>query len=287
MSRTDTLKHYTETFIEQSRTGLLAAIGAGDAAVDRALAAVGTVRSRAGALPGEAQVQADLAVKEARARAEQARERAAQAATETRARAASAAEQAGDAATSARSAVSTVAATVRPEAVLGTVSSLVGAARAQAVSTLTELAGRGGKVVEELRSQPVVRRVAGRTEQAVDAVADTVEEALAETAETVGEASDKVTSVAQKTKARADKAVAEAEKDTEAAAATTKRRVRAAAAPKAPKKPAVQVTVDQGPARTTAATRSAEVIPAASASTPVPDPTAVPAKAITPADSAS
>jgi L-asparaginase II len=70
MSHTDTLKHYGETLVGTSRTGLLAAIGAGDAAVDAARSVVITVRNRAEALPGEAQVQADLAVKEARTRAE-------------------------------------------------------------------------------------------------------------------------------------------------------------------------------------------------------------------------
>ncbi|PZA22113.1 hypothetical protein DMO24_06645, partial [Modestobacter versicolor] len=65
MSRTDTLKSYGETLVDTGRTGLLAAIGAGDAAVDAAVtrsrAVFGTVRTRAEALPGEAQVQADLA----------------------------------------------------------------------------------------------------------------------------------------------------------------------------------------------------------------------------------
>ena len=36
MSRTDTLKSYGETLVETGRTGLLAALGAGDVAVDRA-----------------------------------------------------------------------------------------------------------------------------------------------------------------------------------------------------------------------------------------------------------
>jgi heparin binding hemagglutinin HbhA len=267
MSTTDTLKQYGETLVESSRTGLLAAIGAGDVAVERARSTVGIVRTRAEALPGEAQAQADLAVKEARIRAEQARARAAQATADARARAAQAAEQAGDAASSARSAVSSAVATVRPETVLATVSTLVGAARAQAVSTLVELAGRGEKVVEELRSQPLVRRVAGRAEQTVDAVAETVEDTLAETADTVEAASNEVTSVAQKIAARADKAVEEATSSTEAAAETTKRRVRATTAPKAD---------DKGTGRGTKRTTTVETVEAST--TPVPDPTAVPAK---------
>ena len=94
MSTTDTLKHYGETLVEQSRTGLLVTIGLGDVAVERARTVVGTVRTRPEALPGEAQVQADLAAKEARTRAEQARARAAAAAAEARLRATTAAEPA-------------------------------------------------------------------------------------------------------------------------------------------------------------------------------------------------
>ncbi|MCW2696211.1 MAG: uncharacterized protein JWR62_1296, partial [Modestobacter sp.] len=54
MNTTDTLKHYGDAVVEQSRTGLLAAIGAGDAAVEAARALVESLRARAEALPGEA-----------------------------------------------------------------------------------------------------------------------------------------------------------------------------------------------------------------------------------------
>lgn len=289
MSRTDTSKHYDtfkHTFVEQGRTGLLAAIGAGDAAVDRARSVVGSLRSRAEALPGEAQVQADLAVKEARTRAEQARARAAQTSAEARVRAG----QAGDAAVSARNAVTHAAATVRPETVVGTVTNLVGAARSQAVETLAELADRGEKVVDELRSQPVLRRVAGRTERTVDlvadAAADTVGDVLAETSGTVDAASDRVTSVAQKTKARAGKAIDEAEQGTEAAAASAKRAASAASAPvtNGLDAPAVDtaVPVDKPAGNKTPAKKAADRMSPTTASTAtLPDPTAVPAKSST------
>ena len=72
----NTLKYYGETVAVQNKTVLLAAVGAGDLAVERARAVVGTLRTRAEALPGEAQVQIDLAAKEARTRAEEAADRA-------------------------------------------------------------------------------------------------------------------------------------------------------------------------------------------------------------------
>jgi heparin binding hemagglutinin HbhA len=238
MTTTDTLKHYGEALVEQSRTGLLAAIGAGDAAVEAARTVVEGLRARAEALPGEAQVQADLAVKEARTLAEQARERAEQA----RERAAAA------------------AGTVKPEHVLDTVVTLVAAARTQAVHALTELAGRGEKVVGELR---------GRTDQTVDAAVDTVaatvEDTLAEAGDAVVTASNTVTSMAQKTAAKADRVAEEAAQDTEAAAQATKRRVRTATA-KA-----------EAPVRKPRGQRSPEAAATVS-DTPVPDPTAIPAK---------
>ena len=43
----NTLKHYGETVAIQNRTVLLAAVGAGDLAVERARAVVGTRRIRA------------------------------------------------------------------------------------------------------------------------------------------------------------------------------------------------------------------------------------------------
>ena len=249
MSRTGTLKSYGETLVDTGRTGLLAAIGAGDAAVDvavdRARSVLGTVRSRAEALPGEAQVQADLAAKEARARAEQA-----------------------------RAAVSTV----RPESVLGSVTGLVESARTQALAAIGDLAERGEKIVGELRTQPAFRRVVARTERAVDSVEDTVEDVLEETAETVASASDEVTSVAQMAKARTDKAVDRATEETREAAESTKRTVRSSAEASPAQADEVTVTAPKKPAAKKTPTAKKP-----SASSPVPDPTAVPAKRSTPA----
>lgn len=204
MSTTETIKTYSETAVnqgrqaassvaEQGRTGLLVAIGAGDVVLDRARTVVTTFRSRAEALPGELQVQADLASKEARTRAEQA------------------------------------AAAVRPEALTETVSGLVETARRQALSTIEELAERGEKVVGDLRRQPAFRRVVRRAEEAVDSVEDALEDVLEETSEAVAEASDTVTSVAQKTKARAEKAIDEVEDEVSAAADAAKATVHDAA----------------------------------------------------------
>ena len=55
-----------------AKPAVLAVIGAGDLAVERAMTVFGQFRSKAEALPGEAQVQADLAAKEARTRATEA-----------------------------------------------------------------------------------------------------------------------------------------------------------------------------------------------------------------------
>ncbi|MCW2634245.1 MAG: uncharacterized protein JWQ99_612, partial [Blastococcus sp.] len=72
MTPTQTVKQYGETVVAAAKTPVLAAIGAGDLAVERAKTVVAQFRSTAEALPGEAQVQADLAVKEARTRATEA-----------------------------------------------------------------------------------------------------------------------------------------------------------------------------------------------------------------------
>ena len=79
MTPTQTVKQYSElavaqsrTFAEQAKTPFLAVVGACDLAVERAKTVVAQFRSKAEALPGEAQVQADLAVKEARTRATEA-----------------------------------------------------------------------------------------------------------------------------------------------------------------------------------------------------------------------
>ena len=138
-------------------------------------------RSRAEALPGEAQVQADLAVKEARTRAT-------------------------EAAGTARAAAQQLAAAVRPEALRSTVAGLVETARTQAAATVEKLAEHGAEVVEELR-QPArlppgraPRRDAPSTPSRARSRAS-----LEETAKAVADASNKVTSVAQKTAARATK----------------------------------------------------------------------------------
>jgi hypothetical protein len=68
MTPTETVKQYGETAVKLTKTQLLATIGAGDLAVERAKNAVGQLRT----LPGEAKVQADLGVKEARTRATEA-----------------------------------------------------------------------------------------------------------------------------------------------------------------------------------------------------------------------
>jgi heparin binding hemagglutinin HbhA len=202
MTATDTVKHYGETvvttgrtvaeqLVERSRTPLLAVLGAGDVAFQATREAVESLRSRAEALPGEAQVQADLAAKEARARVQEVR-------TAT-----------------------------RPDAVLGTVSTLVDAARTQ----VEALAVRGAGVVDELRRQPAFRTVLRRAEGAVDTVEDALEEVLEETAETVAGASDEVTSVAQKAAAKTAKAAKKAEAQVEEAADATKATVRSAEKP--------------------------------------------------------
>src|SRR4029453_12186544 len=72
MTPTQTVKQYGETVVTVTKTPVLAAIGAGDLAVERAKTVAAQFRSSIVALPGEAQLQADLAVKEARTRATEA-----------------------------------------------------------------------------------------------------------------------------------------------------------------------------------------------------------------------
>src|SRR5688572_26446545 len=72
MTATQTVKQYGEFAVTAAKPAVLAVIGAGDLAVERARIVLGQFRSKAEALPGEAQVQADLAVKEARTRATEA-----------------------------------------------------------------------------------------------------------------------------------------------------------------------------------------------------------------------
>jgi len=255
MSRTDTLKSYGETLVETGRTGLLAALGAGDVAVDRARTVVGGLRSRAEALPGEAQVQADLGAKEARTRVEAAR------------------EQARRAAAQARSTMTEL----RPVTVLGTVTGLVDSARTQALDAVGELAGRGEHLVGDLRRQPAFRKVVARTERAVDAVEDELEDVLDETGETVAQASDAVTSAAQRAGARAGAAVDAATEDVQDAAEATKTAVAAAAADA----PAADALAPDAPARKAPAAKApARKAPARkrSAKATLPDPLAVPAK---------
>ena len=215
MSTTDTLKQVAE----RGRTPLLAAVGAGDLAVEQARTALATLRSRAEALPGEAQVQIDLAAKEARTRAEQAADRARQ-----------------------------LAVAVRPDTVANTVAGLLETARTQAVSTVEALADRGADVLEELRRQPAFRRFAGRAEQVVDRVEDAVEEVIEETAEAVTEASDEVTSLVQKAASKTAKAAAKAEAAVDEAADSAKAAIDETAetvdetAAKAARKPAERTT---------------------------------------------
>jgi heparin binding hemagglutinin HbhA len=179
MTPTATVKQYGETAVTAYKTLNLAAIGATDLAVERARTVVAQFRSKATssivALPGEAQVQADLAVKEARTTAHQ------------------------------------LAVAVRPEALRSTVADLLETARTQAITTVETLAAHGAEVVEELRRQPAFRKVVRRAESAVDVVEDALEDVLEETAEAVVEASNEVTSVAQKTAAKATKVAAKAE----------------------------------------------------------------------------
>ena len=241
MSRTDTLKQYGETLVETGRTGLLAALGAGDVAVDRARTVVTGLRSRAEALPGEAQVQADLGAKEARTRVETAREQARRAAVQAR----------------------TTVTELRPETVLGTVTGLVEAARTQALGAVGELAGRGEQLVGDLRRQPAFRKVVARTERAVDAVEDGLEDVLDQTGETVAESSDAVASTARTAAARTGEAVDAATTDVQDAAEATKATVSDAAA-------------DDAPAATAATTPAPAGKRAAKAT--LPDPLAVPAK---------
>ncbi|MGY1694978.1 MULTISPECIES: hypothetical protein [unclassified Geodermatophilus] len=204
-----------EQVAERGRTPLLVAVGAGDLAVTQARTVLATLRSRAEALPGEAQVQVDLATREARTRAEQAADRARQLVT-----------------------------VVRPDAVVTTVTGLVEQARTQAAGTVEALAERGADVLQELRRQPGIRRFVVRAEQAVDTVEDAVEEVIEEAAEAVTEASDEITSRVQKAAARTTKAAAKAEaaveETAEQAKATLEETVEAAdeATAKAARKPA-------------------------------------------------
>ena len=157
MTPTKTVKQYGETAVSTYKTLNLAVIGAGDLAVERAKTVVAQFRSKAEALPGEAQVQADLAVKEARTRAT-------------------------DAAGTARITAQQFATAVRPEVLRSTVESLLETARTQAVATVEKLAEHGAEVVEELRHQPGFRRVVRRTERAVDTVEGTLEGVIGGTA---------------------------------------------------------------------------------------------------------
>ena len=208
MTTTRTVKHYGDTVVttgrtvaeqvvEHTRTPLLAVVGVGDLAVQRARTVADTLRARAEALPGETQVQADLAAKEARTRATEA-------AHTARTRAQQVAGQLGTA--------------TRTDSVLGAVSGLVDTARHQ----VTTLAERGAVVVDELRRQPGLRRVTRRAQDSVDTVEAGVEKSLEETAEAVATASDEVTSVAQKTAAKTTKGTREAQARTQEAAESAK-----------------------------------------------------------------
>jgi heparin binding hemagglutinin HbhA len=247
MTATQTVRQYGETVLAQYKTSLLATLGAGDLAVERTRELVGTLRGRAEALPGEAQVQADLAAKELRTRV-----------------------------TDAVSAAQHLVAELRREDVRSTVARLVEEAREQAEATLGQLSERGAEVVEELRRQPGVQRFLGRTEAAVDAVEDRVEDLLEETGDAVAEASNEVTSVAQKAAAKAGKAVDSAEDTAREAAGTAKRNVRAARAPKASADKSAPARKRAG--RTTVTTPDGETTVLKAATAERQDPTEVPAK---------
>ena len=254
MTTTQTVKQYGEFAVTHAKPAVLAAIGAGDLAVERAKTLLEQFRTKATtsivALPGEAQVQADLAVKEARTRAT---------------------EAAGTARTTAHQ----LAVAVRPEALRSTVAGFVGTARTQAVATVEKLAEHGAEVVEELRTQPGFRRIVRRAERAVDTVEDTLENVIEDTAGAVVDASNQATSVAQKTAARAAKVATKAETKVDSAAESTK-----ATAEKAvngtPTKPAAKKSspaVKRTPAKTTTSARVTRARTAKRA-----NPTAVPAK---------
>src|SRR5918994_6745356 len=125
MTPTQTVKQYGETAVKLYKTQILATIGAGDLAVERAKTVFVQFRSKAEALPGEAQVQADLAAKEARTRAT-------------------------EAAGQARTAAQQFATAVRPEVLRSTIESLLETARTQAAASIEKLAEHGAEVVEEL-----------------------------------------------------------------------------------------------------------------------------------------
>jgi heparin binding hemagglutinin HbhA len=260
MTPTQTIKQYRETVVASGRsvaerlaetykTSVLATVGASDLAVERTRTAVKEFRSRAVALPGEAQVQADLAAKEARTRATEAVDRA-------------------------RTSAQELAVSLRPETVASTVAGLVVTAGSRATSRLEELAERGEHVVDELRRQPGFRRLVGRAEGAVDAVEDRLEGALEDTGKAVTEASNEVTSLTQKAAAKTTKAVDTAEARTRSAARTAKSAVEAAE-PKPAKRAATKQTAPaakKAPAKAT----TARVTRARTARRS--DPTAVPAK---------
>lgn len=185
MTPTQTVKQYGENVVTVAKPAVLACIGAGDLAVERAKAVFGQFVSKSQALPGEAQVQADLAVKEARTRA-----------TEAAGNARTTAHQLAVATRRRRCAAPSPAWSNRPHP----------GRRHRRVP-----GRRGAEVVEELRHQPGFRRVVRRAERAVDTVEDALEDVLEETAEAVVEASNEVTSVAQKTAAKATKVKALAE----------------------------------------------------------------------------
>ena len=233
-----------EQVAERGRTPLLVAVGAGDLAVEQARTVLASLRSRAEALPGEAQVQVDLATKEARTRAELAADRARGLAT-----------------------------AVRPEAVVSSLNTLVEQARTQALGTVEALAERGADVLQELRRQPGFRRFAAKAEAAVDTVEEAVEEVIEETAEAVTEASDEVTSLVQKAASRttkiAEKAEAAVDQVADQAKATIEDTAEAAdqATAEAARKPAKRTTAARGKAATGTSARVARTRTAKSTAT--------------------
>ena len=262
MTPTQTVKQYGELAVAQGRsvaerakTPLLAAVGAGDLAVERARTAVQQFRTRAtssiAALPGEAQVQADLAVKEARTRAT-------------------------DAAGNARVAAQQLVTAVRPDHLRSTVTGLVDTVRAQALTTVEHLAEHGAEVVDDLRRQPGLRRVVRRGEHAVDTVEGSVDKAVEKTAGAVRNTANKATSVAQKTAARSTKVANTTEAKVDNAAKATKSTAEDAVKPAS--KPTTTPAKKSSPAaRKSPAKATSATVTRARTAKPA-NPTAVPSK---------
>ena len=249
---TETIKSYGEaaviegrkvadTLVETGKTGVLAAIGATDVVVDHARSVVGSLRSKAEALPGEAQVQADLAAKEVRTRAEAARSKAGNAGG--------------------------LVGTVREQAA-STLSGL--AARGEEVVEdlrrqpgFRSVVGRAERAVDTV--EDALEDVLDTTDEVVAKASDEVTSVAQKSASKASKAANEVTSAAQKTKARTSKAVDEA-KETPTKKAPAKR----AAAKRTPAKATTKAPLPRAtavPAKSTAPSASSNA-PSASSQAP-------------------